>query len=148
VLPRPTIRFDLRGKSAGQARAKEGGNWLIRYNACLLERNPREFLAQTVAHETAHLVAFSLFGPGISPHGHEWRAIMGIFGASPTRCHRYNVEGLQTLHLSRYDYRCACRIHRLTSIRHNRIRRGQTYLCRQCGEALERVPESVSRKSG
>jgi SprT protein len=145
-LPRPKIRFDLRGQSAGQACTREGGNWLIRYNAGLLERHPREFLAQTVAHETAHLVTFSLFGPGIAPHGREWRTIMALFGAPPQRCHRYNVEGLQTRQLRRYDYRCACSSHRLTSIRHNRIRSGQTYLCRRCGGPLERVAEPASHK--
>ena len=140
-LVRPMIRFDLRGKSAGQLRTAEGGRSFIRYNPRFLERHPREFLSQTVPHETAHLIAFSLFGPRVPPHGPEWRSIMEFFGASPERCHSYNVEGMQTRHLRRYDYRCECRTHRLTSIRHNRIRSGQTYLCRQCGKPLQRAPE-------
>jgi SprT protein len=90
-----------------------------------------------VPHETAHLVVFRLFGPGMQPHGREWRAIMGLFGAEPTRCHDYDVDGLQARQLRRYHYRCACRSHQVTSIRHNRIMRGQTYLCRRCGGVLQ-----------
>ncbi len=142
ALPRPEIRFDLRGKSAGQIRARDSG-YLIRYNPQLLRRHPTEFLAQTVPHETAHLVAFSLFGPGLPPHGQAWREIMGLLGAAPERCHRYDVAGLETRHLRRFVYRCQCRVHRLTSIRHNRIRSGQVYLCRRCGAPLKPLPEST-----
>lgn len=144
TLATPQVRFDLRGKNAGQARVTNQGSCLVRYNAQLLERHPQAFLAQTVPHETAHLVAYSLFGPRISPHGRQWRTIMGLFGAPPERCHNYNVDGLQTRHLRRYGYRCACRIHRLTSIRHNRIRSGQVYRCRQCGQFLEPDPKQSS----
>lgn len=136
-MPEPMIRFDLRGKTAGQVRSMEGRACLIRYNNALLARHPDEFLARTVPHETAHVVAFSLFGPRVQPHGPEWQAIMGLFGASPERCHSYNIDGLQTRRLRRYSYRCACRTHELTSIRHNRIQSGQVYRCRTCGTALK-----------
>ncbi|MCG6863243.1 MAG: SprT-like domain-containing protein [Chromatiaceae bacterium] len=137
----PSIRFDLRGKSAGQVRYTERDGFLIRYNSLLLERHPQEFLSQTVPHEAAHLVAFSLFGPRVPPHGREWRAVMAAFGARPDRCHSFSVEGLQTRRLRRYHYRCACRTHHLTSIRHNRILSGQVYLCKQCGQPLGCEPE-------
>lgn len=135
----PAIRFDLRGKAAGQVRTVDGHTCLIRYNHRLLERHPKEFLVRTVPHETAHVVAFSLFGSRIQPHGAEWQTVMALFGASPERCHNYNIEGLQTRRLRRYEYRCECRIHQLTSIRHNRIRSGQIYHCRECGRPLEQA---------
>lgn len=138
-LAQPAIRFDLRGKSAGQVRTEDGRRCTIRYNFSLLERHPEEFLARTVPHETAHVVAFNLFGPRVQPHGREWQAIMGLFGASPERCHSYDVQGLQTRHLRRFEYRCGCRSHQLSSIRHNRIRSGQVYHCRQCGQPLEQI---------
>ncbi len=137
----PRVCFDMRGTSAGQVRILDGGEYLVRYNAHLLERHPLAFLSRTVPHETAHVVAFSLFGPRVPPHGHEWRAIMALFGAAPERCHNYRVEGLQTRRLRRYEYHCGCRTHQLTSIRHNRIRAGQVYRCRQCGRSLERSRE-------
>jgi SprT protein len=135
----PEIRFDLRGKTAGQVRWADGRVCLIRYNRSLLARHPEDFLARTVPHETAHLVAFHLFGPRVQPHGREWREIMTLFDAPPERCHSYDVEGLQTRRLRRYEYRCACRAHQLTSIRHNRVKSGQVYQCRQCGGPLERA---------
>lgn len=135
----PSIRFDLRGKSAGQVRSQDGRNCVIRYNPGLLERHPVDFLSRTVPHETAHVVAFSLFGARVQPHGREWQAIMGLFGVSPERCHNYDVEGLQIRRLRRYRYRCGCRIHEITSIRHNRMGSGQVYLCRKCSQPLERI---------
>jgi SprT protein len=139
-LPSPVIRFDLRGRAAGQARTRDGRTCEIRYNLALLLRQPDDFLARTVPHETAHVVAFRLYGPRVQPHGREWRAIMRLFGAEPTRCHDYDVEGLQTRRLRRFHYRCDCRSHQLTSIRHNRILEGRVYLCRQCGKPLTRAP--------
>jgi SprT protein len=139
-MPKTAIRFDLRGKTAGQFRVRNGRDCEIRYNAELLYRYEENFLKRTVPHEAAHLVAFRLYGTRVQPHGAEWQAIMRFFGAEPTRCHAYDVEDLQTRQLRRFHYRCACRSHQLTSIRHNRILRGQTYLCRQCGEALAWTP--------
>lgn len=139
-MPTPAIRFDLRGQAAGQVRTRDGRVCIVRYNAALLAAHPEDFIARTVPHEAAHVAAFRLHGRHIRPHGPEWRAVMALFGAAPERCHSYAVAGLQTRRLRRYDYRCACRIHRLTSIRHNRIHAGQVYLCRQCGTALEQIP--------
>jgi SprT protein len=136
-MPRPAVSFCLRGKTAGQVRATDGMSCVIRYNAELLRRHPEDFLRRTVPHETAHAVAFRLFGSRVKPHGPEWQAIMHLFGAEPERCHKYDTNGLQTRRLRRFGYDCACRTHRLTSIRHKRILLGQVYLCRHCGEALK-----------
>lgn len=137
AMPFSEIRFDLRGKTAGQLRIEPDGSLRIRYNPVILTRQPDAFVAQTVPHEAAHLVAFRLYGTAIKPHGIEWRRIMLFFGARPERCHRYAVEGLATRQIRRYDYHCQCQTHRLTSIRHHRILKGQIYRCRRCGEALQ-----------
>lgn len=134
--PTVRIRFDLRGKSAGQFRSRNAGSFEIRYNAALLTRHGQDFLDRTVPHETAHLIALHLHGPRVRPHGREWQAIMHLFGAPSERCHSYDTAGLETRHLNHYPYRCACRTHQLTSIRHNRAQRGQSYRCRRCGETL------------
>jgi SprT protein len=146
AFPAPTLRFDLRGKTAGQARTRDGRACEIRYNLALLARHPEDFLARTVPHETAHLVAFRLCGPRVKPHGHEWEAIMRLFGAEPSRCHNYDIAGLQTRRLRRFAYRCDCRSHQLTSIRHKRILAGQVYLCRQCGKPLSRWLEEAAAR--
>lgn len=138
-MPAPCVRFDLRGRAAGQVRMSDQLGCLVRYNLALLARNPEDFLNSTVPHETAHLVAFRVFGRRIKPHGGEWQSVMRLLGAEPRRCHDYDVEGLQARRLSRYQYRCGCGIHQLTSIRHNRVLAGQVYRCRRCGLPLERA---------
>jgi SprT protein len=137
VMPRVEIRFDLRGTSAGQARVCGKTLALIRYNPTLLGRHPAEFIAETVPHEVAHVVAFAEHGARIRPHGAEWQGIMRYFGVAPTRCHGYDVSRLRTRALRRFLYRCDCGTHEISSIRHNRIRtRGVVYLCRRCRQPL------------
>jgi SprT protein len=136
-MPDTEVRFDLRGTAAGQARLTGRGAAVIRYNPLILERHPEEFIAQTVAHEVAHVVAFTVFGVRIRPHGSEWRAIMQGFGAEPRRCHAYDVSRLRARALRHYPYRCGCGCCEISSIRHNRIRtRGIVYLCRRCHQPL------------
>jgi SprT protein len=130
------IRFDLRGRAAGQARYGSTGPWVIRYNPVLLRENGDSFLASTVPHEVAHLIAFLRYGPRIRPHGAEWRAIMEQFGATPERCHRYDLSRIPRRATRVFTYHCACSEHRLTGIRHRRVLAGQIYLCRRCAEAL------------
>ena len=67
--PQAEIRFDLRGRGAGQVRRQAVGVWLVRYNPALLGRHGEEFLARTVPHEVAHIMAFRRHGLGIQPHG-------------------------------------------------------------------------------
>lgn len=143
TAPQVEIRFDLKGRSAGQVRRQAGAVWTIRYNPLLLARHGEDFLARTLPHEVAHVMAFRLHGPRISPHGVEWRELMRFFGADPSRCHDFDVSDLGVRTLNRYHYRCGCGTHQLTSIRHRRIQRGQRYLCRACGQALEPLPMTV-----
>lgn len=134
------IRFDLRGRAAGQARYGTrqgiGGPWIIRYNPVLLRENPDSFIAQTVPHELAHVVAFVRHGHRIRPHGPEWRAIMEQFGAAPERCHRYDLARIPRRATRVFPYHCGCGEHQLSSIRHHRVLAGQTYLCRRCAGPL------------
>lgn len=131
------IRFDLRGKTAGQVRIRARGHYLIRYNLELLKRGGADFLKRTVPHEVAHVLAYHQHGPNIRPHGREWQRIMRQLGAEPTRCHDYDVTGLGTRQLRYFAYHCGCMDHRLSSIRHNKVAKGQRYLCRRCGEPLQ-----------
>lgn len=139
ALPDIELRFDLRGSHAGLALCHPDRAPVIRLNPVLMAENA-EFVAETVPHEVAHVGVFYLLGrPARRPHGPEWRQLMGVLDAEPERGHRYDVSNAVTRRLKRYRYACGCREHRLTSIRHNRIRRGAQYRCRECGEPL-RVP--------
>lgn len=138
-IPCPRLSFNLRGRSAGMAvyqpRKRRAEPDLIRINAGLLQEHPDEMLEETIPHEVAHIVAHRLFGPRIKPHGAEWRAVMAAFGKSPEVQHRMEVE--PSRRLRRYRYHCACPAGvELTSIRHNRARRGTGYVCRKCGQRL------------
>ncbi|WP_296811339.1 SprT-like domain-containing protein [Thiocapsa sp.] len=138
AMPQVEIRFDLRGTAAGQARMRSGSFAVIRYNTTLLGLHPTQFIAETVPHEVAHVVAFVKNGPRIRPHGPEWQAVMRHFGVEPSRCHRFDVSRLRTRSLRRFLYRCSCGTHEISSIRHNRIRReGTVYLCRRCRQPLK-----------
>ncbi len=132
----PRVTFDLRGQSAGQFRVDKRGGAHIRYNPTLLARYEADFLAQTVPHEVAHYLAYLRFGRRIRPHGVEWQRLMQGLGANPTRCHDFDVTGLKARQLRQHRYHCDCGEHALTSIRHQRILRGASYVCRVCGEAL------------
>lgn len=144
-MPRVAVRFDLRGRSAGMVRFVAGRPPEVRYNRLLLEENRADFLASTVPHEVAHVVARALFGAQIRPHGDEWKRVMHWLGADPARCHDYDVSRTQTRRLQRFPYRCSCRRHWLTSIRHKRILAGQMYYCRACKDPLRpAMPEVVA----
>jgi SprT protein len=135
--PAPRVLFDLRGQAAGQFRVCAAGEPTIRYNRQLLARHEAEFLAQTVPHEVAHYLAYLRFGRGIRPHGREWQQIMQGLGADPRRCHDFDVTDLAARRVRRHLYHCRCGEHALTSIRHHRIQRGASYVCRGCGQALQ-----------
>jgi len=133
---RVLVKFNLTGRAAGMAMFPHRSSPIIRYNALLLSENREDFLNRTVPHEVAHVVARTLFGRRIRPHGPEWQQVMALFGADPSRCHDYDVTRASRRRLKRFDYRCDCRSHQLTSIRHNRILQGQTYLCLNCKQPL------------
>lgn len=136
AMPTVKIYFDLRGQAAGKVTFQENSAPVIRYNMKLLLENEERFLSQTLPHEVAHVVARSLFGTGIRPHGPEWQGVMHLFGVEASRCHDYDTSRSRVRRLQRYNYKCGCGPHQLTSIRHFRILRGQSYLCRKCRQPL------------
>jgi SprT protein len=142
-LPLPEVRFDLRGKAAGQIRFLSRCHALIRYNPTLLQDNGDAFIARTVPHEVAHLVARKVYGEQIKPHGIEWREIMAYFGADSSRCHSFTVRENKIRRMRYFPYRCDCQDHRLSAIRHHRHQAGTTYLCRRCGSSLRLIANAA-----
>jgi len=132
----PEIRFDLRGRSAGQYRG--GPVPCIRYNIEMAEMQFELFCQETPAHEVAHYVVDRVYtGTGAKPHGIEWRSLMKEFGLNPSRCHQFDTGHLPKRKQNRFSYRCGCRVHQLTTTRHNRILRGKAkYHCLKCGQTL------------
>lgn len=142
ALPLPAVRFDLRGRMAGQtvlARQKTDDD-AIRINVDLLLTHKRHMIDVTVPHEVAHVAIHRCCGRGARPHGREWKALMGVFGVPADTCH--NLPTTPTRQLRRFRYRCGCGEPAwLTSIRHKRALSGTAYRCKRCGQQLFFVPE-------
>ena len=144
----PDVRFDLRGKSAGQARFEiervfgiiKTQKSSIRFNRLLMEENFQAFIDDVAPHETAHVIARQVYGSKIKPHGQEWKMIMrDVLNKSPSVTHQFDVTRASP---KPFIYQCECTDvqHALSTIRHNRIQRKQsTYLCRQCNSSLSLV---------
>jgi SprT protein len=137
-----TVRFDLKGKSAGMYRVQKGER-VIRFNPYLFAKYFDDNLAVTVPHEVAHYITDCVFGlRSIRPHGQEWRALMAKFGADASRTCSYDMEGIPQRVYRRFPYQCDCTRHELTARRHNQIQRGEKlYFCRKCRSPL--VPKQT-----
>jgi SprT protein len=130
---------------------------LMRFNKVLLESYAEDFINEVVPHECAHVVVYHLnrsaFHSGSKrpkPHGIEWQSVMrDVYRLEPKVTHNFALTSSES---RQYSYVCGCvqRIHRISIIRHNKIKRGRArYLCKGCGDALvESVADSVSQNRG
>jgi predicted SprT family Zn-dependent metalloprotease len=79
-IPYPTIRFDISGSKAGEARTHfKTGALVVRFNPLFMEQNLERVLNVTVPHEVAHIVA-DYKDNRANGHGEGWRAVMRLFG--------------------------------------------------------------------
>ena len=132
-----SVVFDLKGRTSGMF-CTEGKRHWIRYNPWIFAKHFDDSLSTTVPHEVAHYICFKLYGRNHRPHGPEWKAVMGQFGVSANATCKLDISDIPQKQLKRFAYKCNCRIHELTSIRHNRIVRGTAnYSCQKCGADLE-----------
>ena len=134
------VAFDLKGRSAGMFRT-QGRHSLIRYNPWIFAKYFEENLHDTVAHEVAHYIVHEVFGRRARPHGEEWRAVMTKFGAKPEATFQLDLSGVPQRRQATHRYECACRIHDVSSTRHNRVQRGVgRYHCVNCDAQLVYTP--------
>ena len=130
----PTIKYSVRGQVAGKAYPTLN---LVDFNAVLLTENLESFKTRTIPHELAHIIARQLGGKG---HDRIWKNIMIGFGCEASRCHNYDVSNAQVRNVKRYEYKCACSTHQVTSIRHNKmVKKGVVYTCVKCGTKITLV---------
>lgn len=131
------VDFDLKGKCAGMYQVK-GRNRRIRYNPWLFAKYYKDSLSDTVTHEVAHYLVDCLYGlRRVKPHGDEWKAIMIDLGAEPKATGDYDLTGIPVRQYAKFNYRCACRTHQLTSLRHKKIvQRRAKYRCQYCHDFI------------
>lgn len=146
-----TVEWFRNKARAGHASRTHPG---VAFNLDYLEAEPELFLASTVPHEVAHVVAAHLariapawvrrnFG-GYTPHGKLWKHLMRVwFGATPKRTHSYDTTVTRIKRQRTYPYRCACRTVELSATRHNRSRRGRGYRCGVCHEKFLHSPRNA-----
>lgn len=130
-LPR-TVRIVYNRRLAttlGRALLDEG---VVELNPRLLAEHPDQ-LWPTLAHEAAHLLVRSRYGPRTQPHGREFRTLMRAVNLSPKATHNLPVAHLRR-NTGRYLY-----IHRCSTC-------GQTFTarkprrdlyCKRCGPDSE-----------
>lgn len=127
------IRFDLKGRSAGQARWVNGLtkaiNFQIRYNVAFFQNNFEEMLNRTVPHEVAHIIEVVKYGR--ASHGYNWSSIMRQLGADPARCHNYDMSVVY-----QNAVKCSCKVHHVTKNLYNKIRAGSGHHCSRCKTQL------------
>ncbi|MDH3637582.1 MAG: SprT-like domain-containing protein [Gammaproteobacteria bacterium] len=142
LLPDIPVTFDLSGRAFGMYRVDRRGR-VIRYNPYLFAKYYAEGLAVAVPHEVGHYVTDILYGhTSILAHGPEWQRVMDTLGVAYRPGIKIDLTGIPVRRHRRFDYCCACRIHRLTTRSHNKITRGTVaYRCRRCDTALVYVAE-------
>jgi SprT protein len=130
-LPTPTVSYEIKGNVAGKAGLRSNR---LMFNAVLLNENIEHFIAQTVTHEVAHLIAFNVYCD--KGHGSWWKHVMRALGVTADRCHRYDVTNSRTRTITKYEYFCGCKTYQVGGKIHNKIQQGATYTCRLCKGAL------------
>ncbi|MEI6896118.1 MAG: SprT family zinc-dependent metalloprotease [Psychromonas sp.] len=130
AFKRPDYLFNQRGKAAGTAHLQRN---LIKINPTLFIKNKDVFFKQVMPHEVAHLLAFQLYGR-VRPHGKEWQYVMEhVFKCPAETTHQLDITAVLG---KQFNYRCACTTHQLTIRRHNKVLKGNNYLCKHCQSVL------------
>lgn len=136
-MPVIEIKFDLKGKSSGMFVVRRN-KLCIRYNEIIFSQFFEDSLVNTVAHEVAHYVVFSLLGVNkVKPHGAEWKNVMKLFDVKPEVTSSYDVSQLPLNRQNLHDYSCSCMIHKLSTTRHNKVQKKKAiYNCKKCRQPL------------
>lgn len=136
----PEVRYDLVGRSAGQAvyRRFNNPNHVIRLNPILLNENESYLVNQTVPHEMAHVVVHQFYlarGIQVRGHGNEWKRVMRHFGLEANRCHQLDTTTIKAIKgVVEYNFNCGCvgKVYNLSKNRYNRFLKGSSYRCPVC----------------
>ena len=135
-----TISYNLdSANSVGQyTRSKK----LISLNPKLLEEYGNLYILDVVVHEFAHAVVAQKYPSGyigrkrIMPHGKQFKAVCSHFGndgSATTKLFNNSTTMKKVKRQARIKYKCNCREHELSKVRHRRVLEGIKYTCTACG---------------
>lgn len=144
-----TIKFTKRGTTAGthtfrfdRFDSMNTYDHQLNFNMHIANENWDTFIERTPGHELAHFISVTLYGSDNGKgHGRRWKEVMSVIGHDDKRCHNYDLSNVAVKRKKRFEYQCGCpgKVVNLTSVRHNRIVRGQrTYSCTVCRTTLTR----------
>jgi len=140
-----SLLFDVNSvRVAGWAISKPAKRYMaIRLHRRALEEYGDDFINRTLVHEFAHILQYCNCSNS-QPHGREFKMFMRLLGGSTKRCHSYNLRALVPEKVRKtaktFSYKCQCRTHEISTIRHNRVLSGKaTYCCANCNSQLVRI---------
>jgi predicted SprT family Zn-dependent metalloprotease len=124
------IRYEFDSRLTRVLGRCEPASGHIRLNEVLLDPANQALLLETLCHEAAHAVAHWQFGPGIRPHGPQWKMLMVQAGYRPrVTIPAGEIRGLAPSSYRRrlYQYVCpVCGASKTAAVRSER------YRCRRC----------------
>lgn len=144
------LQIDLKGhRLIGQCQKIGLSHYKIRLHQELIERYGLVYLNDVVAHELAHAIVMEQCKGRVKPHGNEFKSVLFILEdgyIAPKQRPKYEIKA-KSRKMRQFNYGCQCknRIHKLSAIRHNRIKRGvYNYTCKYCNGVLYEIP-SISK---
>lgn len=132
------LAFDLSGSYIiGQCKKTIDG-YTIRLHEPLLNKYNMIYLNDVLSHEVAHAIQMELYQYKTKPHGVEWKSILSKLENAPYNIKQRPQYDIKTVcSKKRYSYTCKCKtVHELSLVRHNRIKRGIKYICKNCKDFL------------
>lgn len=155
TAPKISISFDLnRVNVLGACKYNDDGSSLLKLNPDLLNEMKEVYIDNVVTHEFAHAcvrkyIGYYKNGKKIMPHGTEFKSFCRTFGISggATTSIASNSKTLteNKKRLNRITYVCDCMEHQMTVIKHNKIRKGEKYICKHCNTVLT-LKKTVRKK--
>ncbi len=144
------ILFSKRGTTAGVSHFSYiNRSGYLNFNLIIMRENWDKFIKRTVPHEVAHYCVSLLHGRLTSRngrrviHGDAWKRMMRFFGVEDSsRCHSYDVSKARVRKPKkqrRWEYKCQCDTHMVSTTIHNKIRRGSNRICVSCRSRIYHV---------
>lgn len=137
ILPNIDIKFDLKGRSAGQARYQRtynGDIYTLRFNMDMINDHRFDHIySNTIAHELGHIIGF--YTGWFKNHDRKWKAVCIALGGNGERCHDQEVTYARNVKQYKYDTTCG-KVITVSAIRHNKIQKGKVYRLASTGGYL------------